>query len=46
MTELGEMVRDALQGRSGLDALTAMLTTIRAYVTVHRGRYEPATSGL
>jgi hypothetical protein len=30
MTELGEAIRDALQGRSGLDALTAMLTTIRA----------------
>lgn len=44
MTELGEAVRDALQGRSGLDALTAMLTTIRAYVTVHPGRYA-ATVG-
>lgn len=44
MTELGEAVRDALQGRSGLDALTAMLTTIRAYVTVHPGRYA-ATNG-
>ena len=44
MTELGDAVRDALQGRSGLDALTAMLTTIRAYVTVHPGRYA-ATIG-
>lgn len=44
MTELGEAVRDALQGRSGLDALTAMLTAIRAYVTVHPGRYA-ATIG-
>ncbi len=44
MTELGEAIRDALQGRSGLDALTAMLTTIRAYVTVHPGRYA-ATVG-
>lgn len=43
MTELGEAVRDALQGRSGLDALTAMLTTIRAYVTVHPGRYAATT---
>ncbi len=44
MTELGDAVRDALQGRSELDALTAMLTTIRAYVTVHPGRYA-ATIG-
>ena len=43
MTELGEAVRDALQGRSGLDALTAMLTAIRAYVTVHPGRYAATT---
>jgi AcrR family transcriptional regulator len=43
MTELGEAIRDALQGRSGLDALTAMLTTIRAYVTVHPGRYAATT---
>jgi len=44
MTELGEAVRDALQGRSGLDALTALLTASRAYVTVHPGRYA-ATIG-
>ena len=43
VTELGEAVRDALQGRSGLDALTAMLTTIRAYVTAHPGRYAATT---
>ena len=43
VTELGEAVRDALQGRSGLDALTAMLTTIRAYVTGHPGRYAATT---
>jgi AcrR family transcriptional regulator len=44
MTELGEAFRDALQGRSGLDALTALLTATRAYVTVHPGRYA-ATVG-
>jgi len=44
MTELGEAIRDKLQGRSGLDALTAMLTTIRTYVTAHPGRYA-ATPG-
>ncbi len=43
VTELGEAVRDALQGRSGLDALTAMLTAIRDYVTVHPGRYAATT---
>lgn len=44
MTELGEAIRDALQGRSGLDALTALLTATRAYVTAHPGRYA-ATIG-
>ncbi|HEX7463243.1 MAG TPA: WHG domain-containing protein [Dermatophilaceae bacterium] len=43
VTELGEAVRGALQGRSGLDALTAMLTAIRAYVTAHPGRYAATT---
>ena len=43
MTELGEVVRDALQGRSGLDALTALLTAFRAYVTDHPGRYAATT---
>jgi AcrR family transcriptional regulator len=44
MTELGEAARDAMQGRAGLDALTALLTATRAYVTAHRGRYT-ATVG-
>lgn len=44
MTELGDAVRDAMQGRAGLQALTALLTTIRAYVTDHPGRYA-ATIG-
>ena len=44
MTELGEAVRDALQGRSGADALDALLTTARDYVTAHPGRYT-ATVG-
>jgi len=43
MTELGEVVRDALPGRSGLDALTALLTAFRAYVTDHPGRYAATT---
>lgn len=43
MTEFGEVIRDAVQGRAGLDALTAMLTAARAYVTAHPGRYTAAT---
>ncbi len=43
VTEAGEAIRDALQGRSGLEALTALLTTIRAYVIAHPGRYAATT---
>jgi AcrR family transcriptional regulator len=39
MTELGEAIRDAVQGKAGLDALAALLTAVRAYVTAHPGRY-------
>jgi AcrR family transcriptional regulator len=42
MNEVGEEVRDVLQGRSGRDALTALLTTIRSYATAHPGRYAAA----
>jgi len=44
MTELGEVIRDAAQGRAGLDALAAVLTAVRGYVTQHPGRYA-ATVG-
>jgi len=44
MTELSEVIRDAVQGRAGLDALAALLTAARAYVTAHPGRYA-ATVG-
>jgi AcrR family transcriptional regulator len=44
MTELGEAARDAMQGRAGIDALRALLTATRAYVTAHPGRYT-ATVG-
>ena len=44
ITELGEAVRDAMQGRAGLDALTALLTAARAYVANQPGRYT-ATIG-
>jgi AcrR family transcriptional regulator len=43
MTELGDAARDAMQGRAGLDALTALLTATRAYVTAHPGRYTATT---
>jgi AcrR family transcriptional regulator len=44
MMQLGDAVRDAMQGRAGRDALTALLTATRAYVTAHPGRYT-ATIG-
>ena len=39
LTELGDELRDALQGRSGRDALAAAARTMRAYVIDHPGRY-------
>jgi AcrR family transcriptional regulator len=39
MVELGEALRDALQGRSGADALAAMFDAMRSYVAQHPGRY-------
>jgi AcrR family transcriptional regulator len=44
MAELGEQVRDVMQGHAGADALTALMTATRAYVTAHPGRYT-ATVG-
>jgi AcrR family transcriptional regulator len=44
MAELGEAIRDAVQGRSGVAALAALLTATRSYVTAHPGRYT-ATIG-
>ena len=44
MTELGEVIRDAVQGRAGCDALAALLTAVRDYVAGHPGRYT-ATVG-
>jgi AcrR family transcriptional regulator len=45
LTELGEVIRDAVQGRAGRDALAALLTAVRGYVTAHPGRYM-ATTGV
>ncbi len=44
MTELGEVIRDAVQGQAERDALAAMMTAMRTYVTAHPGRYA-ATVG-
>ena len=44
MTEFGDVIRDAVLGRAGRDALTAALTAARAYVIAHPGRYA-ATIG-
>jgi AcrR family transcriptional regulator len=44
MAELAEVLREALQGRSGHDALAATFTTLRAYIAAHPGRYT-ATVG-
>jgi AcrR family transcriptional regulator len=45
MGEVGEELRDVLQGKSGRDALAALLIGIRGYATAHPGRYA-ATSGV
>jgi len=39
MTEVGEQIRDAVQGLAGRDALAALMTALRTYVTEHPGRY-------
>ncbi|WP_111768648.1 TetR-like C-terminal domain-containing protein [Nakamurella deserti] len=44
-TELGDELRDAMQGRAGRDALTAAAGAVRSYVTRYPGRYA-ATVGV
>ena len=44
MTELGDAVRDATQGRAGSDALTAAAQAMRTYVKEHTGRYAAANA--
>lgn len=39
-TELGDELRDAMQGRSGGDALGAAAQAVRSYVKQHPGRYS------
>lgn len=38
-TELGDALRDAIQGRAGRDALIAAAQALRTYVKEHPGRY-------
>jgi AcrR family transcriptional regulator len=45
MTEVGEQIRDAVQGKAGSDALAALMTALRTYVSGHPGRYM-ATIGV
>ena len=46
MTELGDALRDATQGRAGGDALTAAAWAMRTYVKEHRGRYAAGNAAL
>ncbi|MDT0264117.1 hypothetical protein [Jatrophihabitans lederbergiae] len=39
-------MRDALQGKAGRDALAALLTVVRRYVTEHPGRYAGSLAAL
>ncbi len=43
MTELGDALRDALQGKSGADAIGALFTTLQSYIAQHPGRYSATT---
>ncbi|RFA22755.1 TetR/AcrR family transcriptional regulator [Subtercola boreus] len=44
-TEVGDTVRDATQGRAGVEALAAAAQALRNYVKQHPGRYA-ATTGV
>ena len=43
MTELGDALREALQGKSGADAIRALFTTLQSYIAQHPGRYSATT---
>lgn len=43
-TELGDVIRDATQGRAGGDALAAAAQAMRTYVREHPGRYAALNS--
>ncbi len=43
MIELGDTLRDALQGKSGADAIAALFTAVQSYIVEHPGRYHATT---
>jgi AcrR family transcriptional regulator len=43
MTEATDALRDALQGKSGADAIGALFTSLRSYIAEHPGRYNATT---
>lgn len=43
MSEFGGQLGRALEGKAGLDALTALFTALRDYATRHPGRYAATT---
>lgn len=43
MTELGDVLRDGLQGKSGADAIRVFFMVVRSYIAKHPGRYEATT---
>ena len=45
-TDVSDAIRDATQGRAGVDALAATAQTIRAYAHEHPGRYAAAQSAV
>ena len=44
MTEFGDALRDALQGKSGVKAIQALFAAVQSYIDEHPGRYS-ATIG-
>jgi AcrR family transcriptional regulator len=45
LVELGDAVRDALQGKARADAIRALFSTVQDYIARHPGRYS-ATTGV
>jgi AcrR family transcriptional regulator len=45
MVELGDALRETLQGRAGADAVRALFATVQDYISRHPGRYA-ATTGM
>jgi AcrR family transcriptional regulator len=43
MTELGDALREALQGKSGADAIGTLFTVVQSYIAKHPGRYDATT---